>query len=247
MICFQKIVSLFWRTTDNGYLQEGMCCDLLSKNCIFVLTNNKFDKIDLSFRVVICFQKIVSLFWRTTVAISITSAFCCDLLSKNCIFVLTNNKYKTVNLCFVVVICFQKIVSLFWRTTGNHEQASSGKLWFAFKKLYLCSDEQPHFDSAINTTSCDLLSKNCIFVLTNNLLWWDRKWHAVVICFQKIVSLFWRTTQSVIQNTERMLWFAFKKLYLCSDEQLILVGAVIYLGCDLLSKNCIFVLTNNIK
>ena len=66
-------------------------------------------------------------------------------------------------------------------------------LWFAFKKLYLCSDEQ-HMLKRL-------------------------KEEAVVICFQKIVSLFWRTTNFERESRRIALWFAFKKLYLCSDEQ----------------------------
>ena len=39
------------------------------------------------------------------------------------------------------------------------------------------------------THSCDLLSKNCIFDLINNPKYVEPKQPAVVICFQKIVSL----------------------------------------------------------
>ena len=194
MICFQKIVSLFWRTTcnflnmsrswlwfafkklylcsDEQHASENLdlvsCCDLLSKNCIFVLTNNKRASFISLTLVVICFQKIVSLFWRTTGGSWRVSKSCCDLLSKNCIFVLTNNKITYTLSKDIVVICFQKIVSLFWRTT-------------LFVKLPW-------------ENCCDLLSKNCIFVLTNNMRTIKSRMVVVVICFQKIVSLFWRTT-----------------------------------------------------
>ena len=117
-------------------------CDLLSKNCIFVLTNNASGEILLANGVVICFQKIVSLFWRTTRHYAIWFARGCDLLSKNCIFVLTNNLHVRYSSKFYVVICFQKIVSLFWRTTFRWWYHRADWLWFAFKKLYLCSDEQ---------------------------------------------------------------------------------------------------------
>ena len=52
----------------------------------------------------------------------------------------------------------------------------------------------------------------------NYFVWGDYR-NCVVICFQKIVSLFLRTT--IIMHCYRLfwLWFAFKKLYLCSDEQ----------------------------
>ena len=127
---------------------------------------------------------------------------------------LKNNIMKST-----VVICFQKIVSLFWRTTKNYYYKVRQKLWFAFKKLYLCSDEQP-FDIELNAD-------------------------VVVICFQKIVSLFWRTTSAGLGKQYLELWFAFKKLYLCSDEQHHCCNRIVAFGCDLLSKNCIFVLTNN--
>ena len=188
--------------------------------CIFVLTNNTNDERKILRIVVICFQKIVSLFWRTTHSSFLIlvewlwfafkklylcsdeqpgSQFnrflsCCDLLSKNCIFVLTNNYFFSQYACRAVVICFQKIVSLFWRTTFYPVITYLDKLWFAFKKLYLCSDEQHATDCCFNAGCCDLLSKNCIFVLTNNSVVAHITCFAVVICFQKIVSLFWRTT-----------------------------------------------------
>ena len=169
----------------------------------------------------------------------------CDLLSKNCIFVLTNNIFANYMENAIVVICFQKIVSLFWRTTQFIEFLFRKKLWFAFKKLYLCSDEQHMLWFLALAISCDLLSKNCIFVLTNNHELKRIIPSPVVICFQKIVSLFWRTTLRATPPPTRKLWFAFKKLYLCSDEQRRLEIARFHSSCDLLSKNCIFVLTNN--
>ena len=220
-------------------------CDLLSKNCIFVLTNNVVGDATINGSVVICFQKIVSLFWRTTYICALHSVFRCDLLSKNCIFVLTNNCHWSFSIEWLVVICFQKIVSLFWRTTTAWKTLAGGLLWFAFKKLYLCSDEQPTFRPNKRVCSCDLLSKNCIFVLTNNLVIIVQRNGLVVICFQKIVSLFWRTTLQRTLVQVLQLWFAFKKLYLCSDEQQAFRQVRQEIGCDLLSKNCIFVLTNN--
>ena len=144
------------------------------------------------------------------------------------------------------MICFQKIVSLFWRTTLASLSYTASGLWFAFKKLYLCSDEQHFLSIILSTKSCDLLSKNCIFVLTNNKYLLEHSFVRVVICFQKIVSLFWRTTLKALQEKLAVLWFAFKKLYLCSDEQPTKALNPALSCCDLLSKNCIFVLTNNL-
>ena len=219
VICFQKIVSLFWRTTLNIRQLLFTGCDLLSKNCIFVLTNNRYTTHLWRWLVVICFQKIVSLFWRTTKFRCLLPYLWLWFAFKK-LYLCSDEQQKVNSLTTqVVVICFQKIVSLFWRTTKLNNAELNGELWFAFKKLYLCSDEQPIILPETSCIGCDLLSKNCIFVLTNNTL--------------------------LIASTTRWLWFAFKKLYLCSDEQHIEFLEKKIVGCDLLSKNCIFVLTNN--
>ena len=114
-------------------------CDLLSKNCIFDLINNRISTRSNAYALWFAFKKLY--LWldkQLTVYISRFNV-CCDLLSKNCIFDLINN-------------------SNLWSTDPD-------LLWFAFKKLYLWLDKQPQ-----NTTN-----------------------HAntVVICFQKIVSLTW--------------------------------------------------------
>ena len=196
-------------------------CDLLSKNCIFVLTNNtkyvRRDKQTLWF----AFKKLYLCSDEQHNHNNPDHNPGCDLLSKNCIFVLTNNLHLIFLFEHYVVICFQKIVSLFWRTTKEIVKREQVELWFAFKKLYLCSDEQ-HIQQLANIpVRCDLLSKNCIFVLTNNSSVSQVRCRSVVICFQKIVSLFWRTTRAFCYIIRFWLWFAFKKLYLCSDEQLI--------------------------
>ena len=167
--CFQKLVSLiFWTTFNYLYIYVFMlwiafknlylwyseqplvllfllvvCCELLSKTCIFDILNN-FQKND-TYRlcVVNCFQKLVSLiFWTTKgsqvrQSASLWIAFknlylwyseqplsqifnsprCCELLSKTCIFDILNNfaPYEIEEM--TVVNCFQKLVSLiFWTT-----------------------------------------------------------------------------------------------------------------------------------
>ena len=97
-------------------------------------------------------------------------------------------------------------------------QRSQG-LWFAFKKLYLWSDKQQNSKIVYCMLSCDLLSKNCIFDLINNGV--------------------------APRSIGEVLWFAFKKLYLWSDKQLLKPKYRDVLSCDLLSKNCIFDLINN--
>ena len=93
-----------------------------------------------------------------------------------------------------VVICFQKIVSLIFWTTASNRISKSTELWFAFKKLYLWYSEQLFVVSITYSICCDLLSKNCIFDILNNVYFCHIFDDVVVICFQKIVSLiFWTT------------------------------------------------------
>ena len=118
--CFQKFVSLiFWATVRiQGAVQ--VCCELLSKVCIFDILSN-FDSLRLLLHCVVnCFQKFVSLiFWATyCFYISYISmlwiafkslylwyseqlhccggrgAFGCELLSKVCIFDILSNKFS---------------------------------------------------------------------------------------------------------------------------------------------------------
>ena len=120
---------------------------------------------------------------------------CCELLSKNCIFDILNN--------FQIPATAKR-----W-------------LWIAFKKLYLWYSEQHQVRTVIGEISCELLSKNCIFDILNNLIRIFRQVVAVVNCFQKIVSLIFWTTK---------MRFSFTKS-----------------GCELLSKNCIFDILNNLE
>jgi len=119
------------------------CCELLSKNCIFDILNNWLSHLNKRLHVVNCFQKIVSLiFWTTSKGMwemnyQLWIAFkklylwyseqphfnadmicgSCELLSKNCIFDILNNKIHIFLFFICVVNCFQKIVSLiFWTT-----------------------------------------------------------------------------------------------------------------------------------
>ena len=141
--CFQKLVSLLFETTcrrdcclahslwiafKNLYLCSLkqpvsarlsfiLCCELLSKTCIFALWNNSKGLQKIFNPVVNCFQKLVSLLFETTALSqhkpfnSLWIAFknlylCslkqrsifesawenrCELLSKTCIFALWNN------------------------------------------------------------------------------------------------------------------------------------------------------------
>ena len=93
--------------------------------------------------------------------------------------------------------------------------------------------------------SCELLSKNCIFDILNNIEHGRTVLNKVVNCFQKIVSLIFWTTFKIFLTIGCTLWIAFKKLYLWYSEQRRVEDVWTANGCELLSKNCIFDILNN--
>ena len=218
--CFQKFVSLiFWATLlgcslfrnqlwiafKSLYLwyseqqqpkpnNNGKCCELLSKVCIFDILSNENQQINKSCLVVNCFQKFVSLiFWATSVEynyrifelwIAFKSLYLwyseqlrssyrsngrsCELLSKVCIFDILSNH--------------------------QGESAFTIELWIAFKSLYLWYSEQHTTGTSNQDIRCELLSKVCIFDILSNGIHNRIYKQNVVNCFQKFVSLiFWAT------------------------------------------------------
>ena len=143
-----------WIAFKNYYLRyEGQLycfltlppssCELLSKIIIFVMKDNKRIKYKTYSKVVNCFQKLLSSWWRTTKPIMIytgnwlwiafknyylrdegqqriwysQSRYSCELLSKIIIFVMKDNVRSSATSTWVVVNCFQKLLSSWWRTT----------------------------------------------------------------------------------------------------------------------------------
>ena len=245
-IAFKKLYLWYSEQLRTCRKRWRMSCELLSKNCIFDILNNNTFWMCKALEVVNCFQKIVSLIFWTTFKFnnpdqvwlwiafkklylwyseqqtqsSAKQSNCCELLSKNCIFDILNNNLKICLNTYWVVNCFQKIVSLIFWTTGK--------------------------DVHVRTLRCELLSKNCIFDILNNVSGIRVSSRLVVNCFQKIVSLIFWTTDDVarengfscellskncifdiLNNTEEhlqeheLLWIAFKKLYLWYSEQLV--------------------------
>ena len=142
-----------------------ICCDLLSENCIFDLINNADVADIVDAELWFAFRKLYLWLDKQLTFLSPRQSRCCDLLSENCIFDLINNK--------------------------SHLFLMVQQLWFAFRKLYLWLDKQLFIDFFKCFASCDLLSENCIFDLINNVTSLYSPLSAVVICFQKIVSLTW--------------------------------------------------------
>ena len=218
-----------------------------------------------------CFQKLLSSWWRTTIVKPILyslglwiafknyylrdeeqrsgyegkGCYSCELLSKIIIFVMKNNKYSSRPTPDMVVNCFQKLLSSWWRTTKRLLERSLVKLWIAFKNYYLRDEEQQCLLTQPLTYCCELLSKIIIFVMKNNLRKSCHLPKTVVNCFQKLLSSWWRTTLRDYENFYQELWIAFKNYYLRDEEQHYEIKVEVIDGCELLSKIIIFVMKNN--
>ena len=190
---FQNFVSLWSETVQENQIFLGQCCELVSKFCIFVVWNSFKYRIVNFVLVVNWFQNFVSL-WSETVHLFVTTdKLGCELVSKFCIFVVWNSTYCALKRQCLVVNWFQNFVSL-WSETVS---------WKYSTKI----------------TSCELVSKFCIFVV-------------------------WNSCDSLVSTRSR-LWIGFKILYLCGLKQsppLILQNAI---SCELVSKFCIFVVWNS--
>ena len=171
------------------------CCELLSKIIIFVMKDN-VNRLKYSVaEVVNCFQKLLSSWWRTTFLwiesrgkrlwIAFKNYYLrdegqqhqqqswslsrCELLSKIIIFVMKDNYIFRFIEMPVVVNCFQKLLSSWWRTTMGQMVDLAAKLWIAFKNYYLRDEGQPSYSLHSLQMGCELLSKIIIFVMKDNL------------------------------------------------------------------------------
>ena len=170
--------------------------------------------------VVNCFQKLLSSWWRTTYYIRLIHpprlwiAFKnyylrdegqpnkytlhipkrCELLSKIIIFVMKDNIERFFKNVYIVVNCFQKLLSSWWRTTWFIWFPTGCVLWIAFKNYYLRDEGQHLILSGYYKICCELLSKIIIFVMKDN--------SSLIFCFLVL------------------LWIAFKNYYLRDEGQL---------------------------
>ena len=119
----------------------------------------------------------------------------CELVSKFCIFVIWNSLIMTQSYLTSVVNWFQNFVSL-WSETVNGRKCES-------------------------KSSCELVSKFCIFVIWNSFI--------------------------MKQIIVKMLWIGFKILYLCDLKQYKFERIMANYGCELVSKFCIFVIWNSVN
>ena len=147
----------------------------------------------------------------------------CELLSKIIIFVMKDNFNSGISALVIVVNCFQKLLSSWWRTTNTIEGWFTLRLWIAFKNYYLRDEGQRSRKLRDETTGCELLSKIIIFVMKDNTNEEVEKVKVVVNCFQKLLSSWWRTTDHYSAIHPTQLWIAFKNYYLRDEGQLLFI------------------------
>ena len=171
----------------------------------------------------------------------------CELLSKIIIFVMKDNNIFLFQNPFIVVNCFQKLLSSWWRTTDSVKVLGRPWLWIAFKNYYLRDEGQPLQEMQRLGKSCELLSKIIIFVMKDNIILVRLLLTLVVNCFQKLLSSWWRTTKFGNCTINWRLWIAFKNYYLRDEGQLVKFWIIGCVSCELLSKIIIFVMKDNIN
>ena len=171
----------------------------------------------------------------------------CELLSKIIIFVTRHNIATACRFLFLVVNCFQKLLSSWHDTTFAFVLPLAERLWIAFKNYYLRDTTQPFNFDILPAEGCELLSKIIIFVTRHNLIRFWKAWSRVVNCFQKLLSSWHDTTPCSIMPLSDALWIAFKNYYLRDTTQ----RSVYLFGrnacCELLSKIIIFVTRHNLN
>ena len=143
--------------------------------------------------------------------------------------------------------CFQKLLSSWWRTTTPSISICMEWLWIAFKNYYLRDEGQLISNVLEHWVSCELLSKIIIFVMKDNQIDNIKADTAVVNCFQKLLSSWWRTTPLTIGAVFSSLWIAFKNYYLRDEGQRKEIKLNSLSGCELLSKIIIFVMKDNMR
>ena len=141
--------------------------------------------------------------------------------------------------------CSQKLISLIFGTTHIVMFIICVWLWIALKSWYLWYSEQRQWSYKVGRQCCELLSKVDIFDIRNNSTGKGTKQQEVVNCSQKLISLIFGTTGSLIGRCVVGLWIALKSWYLWYSEQHTVLQAMLDAGCELLSKVDIFDIRNN--
>ena len=143
----------------------------------------------------------------------------CELLSEFIIFVIHHNFPEVCPASFIVVNCFQNLLSLWYITTITCSLFIPLVLWIAFRIYYLCDTSQQGRRMVRLCTRCELLSEFIIFVIHHNTEPHKYKPANVVNCFQNLLSLWYITTMVMSVLCQYVLWIAFRIYYLCDTSQ----------------------------
>ena len=117
---------------------KHFCCELVSKFCIFVIWNSGSQIKFINIPLWIGFKILYLCDLKQYELRRKKQQLSCELVSKFCIFVIWNSDYPKFSPCLLVVNWFQNFVSLWSETVST------------------CS--------RIVDTSCELVSKFCIFL-----------------------------------------------------------------------------------
>ena len=144
-----------------------LCCELVSKFCIFVIWNSYIPP---------------TMVWKP-LWIGFKILYLCDL-----------KQLKKANVGSTEVVnWFQNFVSLWSETVKGSIIIENSLLWIGFKILYLCDLKQSILNAGYEVDRCELVSKFCIFVIWNSSNLWKYGLTSVVNWFQNFVSL-WSET-----------------------------------------------------
>ena len=246
MNCFQKLLSSWWRTACKPLITWPLALWIAFKNYYLRDEGQPRKNISQCTIVVNCFQKLLSSWWRTArkeaLAVDLVlwiafknyylrdegqllrdssmATLRCELLSKIIIFVMKDSFENPREFNSLVVNCFQKLLSSWWRTAVFKRKSNRNVLWIAFKNYYLRDEGQHNTCFVGYSCCCELLSKIIIFVMKDSLMRKLLNGKNVVNCFQKLLSSWWRTALGVAMRISTQLWIAFKNYYLRDEGQL---------------------------
>ena len=221
-------------------------CDLLEKSYFCSIANNYVTQADLTRKVVICLK-------NRTFAVSQTTAWCisfrhqwlwfawkivllqyrkqlrawptwrprcCDLLEKSYFCSIANNVNRVNKVTRLVVICLKNRTFAVSQTTEYILCSAIKRLWFAWKIVLLQYRKQ-----------------QMVIASATKL---------VVICLKNRTFAVSQTTRLAASVSWYALWFAWKIVLLQYRKQLLLMGFLYKVCCDLLEKSYFCSIANNL-
>ena len=168
-------------------------CDLLENSYLCGISNNLASASDLSSSVVICLKIRTFVVSATTVLPRDMHPFSCDLLENSYLCGISNNFITYLLLIDFVVICLKIRTFVVSATTSNPCSNRHAQLWFAWKFVPLWYQQQ---------LTISLLLTAC-----------------VVICLKIRTFVVSATTEHLLSEQKKQLWFAWKFVPLWYQQQ----------------------------